>query len=263
MQSILLAMICLAASSIGAVVGAGGGVIIKPVVDLLDLMPVSTASFCSGCTVLAMSAVSLVRSRNNGVELRLRMTVPLTAGAVAGGIIGKILFELVRQTFPDESTLGAVQAVILTIITAAVLLYICKKDRLISLRVDSIPLALVIGTVLGVISSFLGIGGGTSNVAMLFFFFSMDAKEAAKNSIFIILFSQLSSILIAVEQGTVPIFEWPVLACMMAGGVGGAQIGAYISRRLSGAGVERLLKLLLAVIVCIDFYNVLKFTVLS
>ena len=148
-------------------------------------------------------------------------------------------------------------------ITAAVLLYVCKKDQMRSMHVDSVPLALVIGTVLGVISSFLGIGGGTSNVAMLFFFFSMGAKEAAKNSIFIILFSQLSSILIAAGQGTVPDFEWPVLLCMMAGGVGGAQIGVYISSRLNGAGVERLLKLLLAVIVCIDFYNILKFTLLA
>lgn len=263
MQSILLMAICLAASSIGAVVGAGGGVIIKPVVDLLGLLPVSTASFCSGCTVLAMSIMSLFRSRNNGVELRLSMTVPLAAGAVMGGFIGKMLFELVRQQFPDESTLGAVQAVCLTVITAAVLLYVCKKDQLRSMCIDSPPLALAIGAVLGIISAFLGIGGGTSNVAMLFFFFSMNAKEAAKNSIFIILFSQLSSILIAVTQGTVPPFEWPVLICMVLGGVGGAQIGAYVSSRISGKGVEHLLKLLLAFIVCIDFYNVLKFTILK
>ena len=50
---------------------------------------------------------------------------------------------------------------------------------------------------------------------------------------------------------------------MMAGGVGGAQVGACISKRLSGDGVERLLKLLLAVIVCIDFYNMIKFALLA
>lgn len=263
MLYLLLAVICLLASSVGAVVGAGGGVIIKPVVDMLGLLPVSTASFCSGCTVLAMSAVSLIRTRNNGVKIRLRMSIPLALGAILGGLIGKWLFELVRQGFRNEDVLGAVQAVCLTVITALVLLYICKKDKLRSMEVDSIPLALVIGTVLGTISSFLGIGGGTSNVAMLFFFFSMQAKEAAKNSIFIILFSQLSSILVAVGRGTVPDFEWPVLLCMVVGGVGGAQVGAWLSGKLSGEGVERLLKLLLAVIVCIDFYNVLKFTVLS
>lgn len=263
MQQILLALIALAASSIGAVVGAGGGVIIKPVVDLLGLLPVSTASFCSGCTVFAMSIMSLLRSRGNGVALRLRMTVPLAVGAVCGGLVGKALFELVRQSFSDENALGAIQAVCLTVITAAVLLYVCKKDKLRSMHVNSVPLALVIGTLLGIISSFLGIGGGTSNVAMLFFFFSMDAKEAAKNSIFIILFSQLSSILIAIGQGTVPEFSWPVLLCMIAGGVGGAEIGARISKRIDKGGVEHLLKLLLLVVVCIDFYNILKFTVLA
>lgn len=263
MQQILLALIALIASSVGALVGAGGGVIIKPVVDLLGLLPVSTASFCSGCTVLAMSVMSLIRSRGNGVTLRLRMTVPLAAGAVCGGLVGKALFELVRQGFSNENVLGAIQATCLTVITAAVLLYVCKKDKLVSLRVNSTPVALGIGAALGVISSFLGIGGGTSNVAALFFFFSMDAKEAAKNSIFIILFSQLSSILIAVAQGTVPDFSWPVLLCMIAGGIGGAEIGARISARIDKSGVEHLLKLLLFVIVCIDFYNILKFTVLA
>lgn len=263
MQHILLALIALLASSIGAVVGAGGGVIIKPVVDLLGLLPVSTASFCSGCTVLAMSVVSLFRSRGNGVPLRLRMTIPLAVGAVCGGLVGKALFELVRQGFSDENVLGAIQAICLTIITAAVLLYVYKKDKLRSMQVSSVPLALVLGTVLGTISSFLGIGGGTSNVAMLFFFFSMDAKEAAKNSIFIILFSQLSSILVAVGQGTVPDFSWTILLCMVAGGIGGAEIGARLSRRMDKSGVEHLLKLLLLMMVCVDFYNVLRFTVLK
>ena len=44
--------ICLAASTVGAICGIGGGVIIKPVLDAMQIMTVQQVSFLSGCTVL-------------------------------------------------------------------------------------------------------------------------------------------------------------------------------------------------------------------
>lgn len=262
MTAIILLIICLMASSVGAIVGAGGGVIIKPVLDLLGLLPVSTVSFCSGCTVLGMSVCSLIRNRNDGVKLQLKTSTALAIGAVTGGLIGKWLFELVKNGFGNERVLGAVQAVFLTLITIGVFVYVCNKDKLPSKNVKSVLAAVIIGIFLGIISSFLGIGGGTSNVAVLFFFFSMEAKQAAKNSLYIIIFSQISSIILALTTGSVPSFEWIHLFCMVVGGVGGALIGANISKRIDNKGVEKILKILLIVIIMIDFYNVLKFTIL-
>lgn len=173
MLAFLLFLICIIASSVGAIVGAGGGVIIKPVLDMLGILPVSTVSFCAGCTVLGMSLCSLIRNRKDGVKLKIRTSTALAAGAVLGGLLGKWLFELVLRGFGNERLLGAIQAVCLTVITFGVFLYVCNKDRLPSRHVESIPTAILVGIFLGVISSFLGIGGGTSNVAVLFFFFSM------------------------------------------------------------------------------------------
>ena len=48
-------LVSLLASVVGAICGIGGGVIIKPVLDLLHLESVSTISFLSVCTVLSMS----------------------------------------------------------------------------------------------------------------------------------------------------------------------------------------------------------------
>ena len=90
----------------------------------------------------------------------------------------------------------------------------------------------------------------------------MEAKEAAKNSLYIIIFSQISSIVTALMTGSVPDFEWIHLLCMVVGGIGGALIGAAISKRIDNKGVEKVLKALLIIIILIDFYNVLKFTVL-
>ena len=262
LEALILFIVCILASSIGAVVGAGGGVIIKPVLDMIGLLPVSTVSFCSGCTVLGMSVCSLIRNRNDGVKLEIKMSTALAIGAVGGGLVGKWMFELVRNGFGDERMLGAIQAIFLTLITIGVFLYVCNKDKLPSKHVDNFFVAIIIGVFLGIISSFLGIGGGTSNVAVLFFFFSMEAKQAAKNSLYIIIFSQISSIISAVATGSVPDFTWMNLIFMVAGGISGALVGAAISKRVDNKGVEKILKVLLLVIIAMDFYNVLKYTIL-
>lgn len=259
---VILFLVCIFASSIGAIVGAGGGIIIKPILDMLGILPVSTVSFCSGCTVLGMSVSSLIRGRKDGVKLKLRTSTALAAGAALGGLAGRALFDLVRSSFADERVLGAIQAAALTLITFFVYVYICKKDRISSYTIDSLGLSIVIGLSLGVMSSFLGIGGGTANVAVLFFFFSMEAKEAAKNSLYIILFSQIAGILSAIATKTVPEFSWINLLSMVVGGIGGALIGAVVSKRINNAEVERLLKALSLFIVAMSLYNVLKYTIL-
>ena len=48
-------LIGLLASTIGAICGIGGGVIIKPAIDILGLTDVSSTSFLSSCTVLMMT----------------------------------------------------------------------------------------------------------------------------------------------------------------------------------------------------------------
>lgn len=57
------------------------------------------------------------------------------------------------------------------------------------------------GVLLGIISSFLGIGGGPINLVVLGYCFSMDSKTAAVISLYIILFSQLASLLAALISG--------------------------------------------------------------
>lgn len=255
MTAIIMFLVCLAASGVGSIAGYGGGVIIKPVLDALHILPVSMISFLSGCTVLAMSVVSLLRSKGNGVKLQVRTTTPLAIGAAIGGLLGKWLFELVKSG-ADENVLGLCQSALLLVTTVLVWVYTLKKDKLPSYRLESLPVCALVGLVLGVVSAFLGIGGGPLNVAMLFFFFSMDAKEAAKNSIFIIMFSQTASLISALAQQNVPEFIWYHLALMAAGGIGGALLGATISKRMDNKAVERLLLVLMLVIIGINIYNV-------
>ena len=59
---LLFFLVSLFASVAGAICGIGGGVIIKPVLDVLHLETVATISFLSGCTVLSMSCYSVGRA---------------------------------------------------------------------------------------------------------------------------------------------------------------------------------------------------------
>lgn len=60
-QALLFALVSFAASVVGAICGIGGGMIIKPTLDIFGWVSVSTISFLSGCTVLAMSCYSVWR----------------------------------------------------------------------------------------------------------------------------------------------------------------------------------------------------------
>ena len=250
------------ASVAGAICGIGGGVVIKPVLDMLGLETVAAISFLSGCTVLSMSCYSVTRSLAKGDSgVDLRTGTPLALGAALGGLAGKQLFELVRSLFADQGMVGAVQAACLGVITLGTLVYTINKSRIPTHKIAAAPVCVAIGLALGVMSSFLGIGGGPINLVVLYFFFSMDTKTAAANSLYIIFFSQLCSLLTTILTGAVPEFRWPVLALMAAGGLGGGVLGRRLNRRMKGEAVERLFIALMAVIICISVFNTWRYAV--
>ncbi len=260
-MTVLFFFISLFASTIGAISGIGGGVIIKPVLDATGLLSVSTISFLSSCTVLTMTCVSLFRTRNNGVVLKRDRSTSLALGAVLGGTCGKWLFDWIRSLVGEENTIGAIQAATLLAITAVVFVYVRRKKYIRTHEVKHMALCFTIGTVLGLFSAFLGIGGGPINIAILYFFFSMDAKTSAKNSLYIILFSQVSSLVLTLITGSVPEFSPLTLLVMASGGVIGALIGSSIVKRVEDDTVEKIFIGLMMLIMLINVYNILRFTI--
>lgn len=244
------------ASIIGVICGIGGGVIIKPVLDMLQLETVSTISFLSGCTVLSMSSYNLVKSickKEHVIETD--KTLPLAVGAVLGGIAGKQIFTVIKSASDNPDRIGMIQALCLGIITLGTLVYILNRKKIHTLNQESKTASVFIGLMLGIMSSFLGIGGGPINLVVLYFFFSMDTKTAAANSLYIIFFSQLASLLTTFITGTVPQFRPIDLVVMIVGGIGGGIVGRRINCKLSNKAVDQLLIILMAVIICICIYN--------
>ncbi len=257
--ALVLLLVSLLASTVGAITGIGGGILIKPVVDALGLLPVSTVSFLSGIMVLTMAGVSLWRGRRQSVPLEMGRAALLALGAALGGVCGKLLLDVVKEGFSAPGALGLIQNAVLLLVTAGVFAYTLFKARVRTYRLAHPLAALLCGLALGLISAFLGIGGGPMNLLALSFLFSMDAKVAARHSLFVILVSQGASLLLTLAAGTVPSFEPLHLALMVAGGVLGAVAGGKISQRLQVQGVDLVFLCLLAVICALCLLNILRF----
>ncbi len=246
--------VCLAASTVGGVCGIGGGVVIKPVLDAIGVMSVSAVSFLSGLTVLSMAVINVYKSRKSS-ELDMRRSLPLGVGAAIGGVTGKQLFEMVKQAAGNDKLVGALQAIVLGLMVLGTLIYVRNKAKIHTKNVQNAAAGAGIGFVLGLCSSFLGIGGGPMNLAVLYYFYSMTTKQAAINSILIILVSQIASLLMSVFKGSIPAFDPMMLAVMVAAGVLGGSVSSKLHKRLSAETTDKLFAALLVVIILICCYN--------
>ena len=106
---IIFAAVSFLASVAGAICGIGGGVLIKPILDMFGVLSVASISFLSGCTVLSMSCYSVVKARLSGSSLvDMRTGTPLAIGAALGGIGGKMMFQYISGLVEDKNQVGAV-----------------------------------------------------------------------------------------------------------------------------------------------------------
>ena len=239
----------------GAICGIGGGVVIKPVLDLMQMGQPATINFLSGCTVLAMSLYSVTKALRAGdSKVEMSTGTPLAIGAAVGGVVGKEMFSAVKNFFSGSPAVGGVQAVALGIITLGTLVYTVNKAKIATRSTSNKAVCVVIGLLLGIMSSFLGIGGGPINLVVLGYFFSMDSKTAAANSLYIILFSQAASFVSTLITG-VPEFRILALALMVAGGIGGGIVGRMLNKKMDNRAVDKLFICLMVLIVAICVYN--------
>lgn len=257
MTNLLVFLVCFVASVVGAICGIGGGVIIKPSLDAFGIMDVATISFLSGCTVLSMTSCSVLRSRKSGSSSFDRsIGLPLALGAAVGGVLGKQLFDIVKNLSADPNRVGAIQALFLLIVTLGTLLYTIFKEKIPTHQIKNKAICLLIGLGLGLLSAFLGIGGGPINLVLLFWCFSMKTKTAAGTSLYIIFFSQLASLAASILGENVPSFNPFMLLLMAGGGICGGIYGRNINKKINNQTVDKLFIGLMVLMIFINLYNI-------
>ncbi len=230
-------LVALFSSVIGSITGMGGGVIIKPVFDTFGIFDAQSIGVLSSFTVLSMALVSALRNLARKTAIPVKTAVLVAIGSIVGGYIGQSLLNLATNDMPNNRVI-VTQNILLAIIIFIVFIYMKIKTSLPSFQTRNSVLVLVVGLFLGVVSSFLGIGGGPINVAAFIFFFSYDTKTAAISSLVTIVFAQTSKLLSVGYDVGFADFDLSPLPFMVAGAVLGALIGSKISEKLSNQLVD-------------------------
>ena len=248
MMFVVYGVIIFLASGIGAFLGGGSGVIIKPLLTLLVDDTTEVINFISSVSVFAMSCSSTVKHLRAKTKVDFKTVLLISAGSILGGFAGKHIFDLFNRLLSDNLAM-AYQAVLLACLLAVALWYVNKGKKSFHLKN---PITILLGgVVLGILSSFLGIGGGP----IILLFFSMSMKEATVYSVAVIFFSQLSKLVTYVVTATVPKFDYRILLIAAPAAVIAGIIGAALNKKANNKIVTRVFSAVLGVFICLNIYN--------
>ncbi len=250
----IYSLVILAATTLGAFVGLGGGVIIKPVLDFIGAEPRMQVDFLSAVAVFTMSIVSTTKQIRNKVSFEKNIILFIAAGSIAGGFLGSFCMDSLSAV-ADQGIVRCIQAFALAILLTAVSIYVAKDRK--SFHIKNNLAILLVGLSLGFIASFLGIGGGPINVAVLTLFFSMNVKESAVYSVAIIFFSQLSKLItIFASSGIQPYaHQWKTLIFILPMAVLGGFIGSKFNRKFDDKLIRKIFVAVMILLIILNVYN--------
>lgn len=253
MITIIYAIIILCATLLGAFVGLGGGVIIKPLLDLIGKDSVAVVNFISSVAVFSMSISSTIKHIKAKTKIDFKLIIALSAGAVIGGYLGSALFNYLLGILDNEMLKG-LQGIILGTLLLASVIYVNIKNAK-SFKVKNPVGIAFVGLGLGFLSSFLGVGGGPINVAFLVLFFSMTIKESAVYSVGVIFFSQLSKLSSMAISSSIPAVSPITLIVAVACAVLGGIIGARLNKKGNEKVIRVIFTIVVATLSAVNFYN--------
>ena len=255
-QYVIYFLIAIGATTAGAITGMGGGVIIKPLLDVLKDYDVSTIGILSSLAVFTMSLVSIGKQLSQKVTIKYKIAVPIALGSVAGGFIGQKILEMTVGVIPNNGAVVILQNAILGTLILGVFIYMKYKDRIHTLGLSGYIPSVLTGIVLGILSSFLGIGGGPFNVAIIMYLFSFDIKTATVCSIITIFFAQISKLLsVAFTTGFYE-FNLSMLPVILIGAVAGGYIGTVVKKAFSDKQVEFCFNCVQLIVLAIAIFNI-------
>lgn len=250
----IYSLVILTATTLGAFVGLGGGVIIKPILDFIGAEPRLQVDFLSAVAVFTMSIVSTVKQIKNKASFDKNVILFIAFGSIAGGFLGGYCMDIISAK-AEQGIIRAIQAFILAALLTAVIIYVAKERK--SFHVKNNFAIIFVGIALGFTASFLGIGGGPINVVVLTLFFSLNVKESAVYSVAIIFFSQLSKLItIFVSSGIQPYaHQWKTLIFILPAAILGGIIGSKFNRKFDDKIIRKVFIFVIMLLIILNLYN--------
>ncbi|MEG2788135.1 MAG: sulfite exporter TauE/SafE family protein [Romboutsia sp.] len=250
---IIYFIVIVLANTVGAISGMGGGVIIKPVLDAIGAHSLMAISFYSSVAVFTMSIVSTIKQLKCGINIKLKLAFAISIASIFGGILGNTAFEYLLILFREESIVQWIQIILTIISLLFALLYSKKKWK--SLELTDIRWYMLVGLLLGFLSTLLGIGGGPINIAMIMLCFGIPIKESTVYSIITIFFSQLSKLISTGISVGYSAYDLRLLLFIIPAAIIGGSVGAKLSRVLKE---EKIIKVYQSIILLVIFLNILN-----
>ena len=240
-------IISLFSTIIGAIVGIGGGLIIRPLLANIGVTK-SLASFTSSVVVLSMTVVTLLTYMKHGAKIEVKKLFLLASGSIIGGFIGGTLLKYVNENFIDMSYIFMLLLVLLSVIF---------REKIPEINIKNPLGQIIIGIITGGLSGFFGIGGGPFQVTALIVFFGEDPREAAIDSVFITFLTTLSSLTKYTMNGYM---DFSIALFMIPAAIIGGYAGSKINRKISSNKVSAIfIASVLFIIVMQSFTIVYKY----
>ena len=242
---ILTLLVC----SLGAISGLGGGLIIKPILDLIGYHDMASTAFYSSLAVLAMSTAATVHQWRSGVDTKWKDAGIFALGSTLGGVIGELILQRFLGEFAQTATATFVTSGLM-IVTLVLVLLSKRLDYRRQLS-GATPLVLA-GIISGGIAVFLGIGGGPINIALLVVLFSLPIKTAISYSIVSVLCSQIAKMLTIAGSTGFSQFDLRFALLIIPAAVIGGIIGSRLKMKFSDAAVSRTFTIVMLITIALN-----------
>lgn len=258
MMRIILAIVAVFASIIGALTGVGSGIILKTFYDLVNAGNVLAIGFYSTIMVFTMCIVSILKQVKHGFKFNLGFLISISLSSILGGYLGNELLNIAAAGMP-EKLVKLVQSIILFATLVYLTIYTRKSAHNDKKPNENIVLAFFVGLFLGAISIFLAIGGGPLNVSLFVIIFHFTMKQSSVYSIATVFFSQITKIISIVASAQYQMFDMKMIPMLIIASIIGGYIGTVWNQKISSAKLESLYTVFMIAITAITGFNVIHF----
>lgn len=258
MEYLIYFILAICATTVGSMTGMGGGVLMKPLMDVLGDFDVQTIGVLSSVTVFSMAVVSVIKQMLSKTKIPFGTAIPLAFGSIIGGTVGENILSYIVDALKVNSYVTVIQNICLAVLILSVFFYMKNKAKIRGKELTGVVPALLVGVILGILSSFLGIGGGPINVALIIYLFSFDTKTATVCSLVTILFAQISKLATVIFTTGFDGYDLSIAPVMIIGAILGGFIGASFNKKCSEKTVEKAFNCVQLAVLAITVFNIVN-----
>ncbi len=215
-------------------IGGGGSILTVPILVYFLGVEAHEAVEMSLAVVGATSLFSSILHYRRG-------NVKFSSGLLFGisGIFGAFLGSPLTQLVSPKILL-LIFAVLMFIVAISMLWRSRDADSEVTRRADRTK-AVLAGFGVGILTGFLGVGGGFLIVPALVMFSGLEMKKAIGTSLFVIFLNCLAGLIGHASQNH---FDWSLTVLVMLLAVGGAIFGTLLSQKLAAHRLQKLFAVL-------------------